>query len=56
LSDGKVGGELFIMPKNIGDGAAPAGATTDSTLLSCPLSLAQVNLCFVLLSSKVNNR
>ncbi len=29
LNDGKVGGELFIMPKNVGDAAAPAGATTD---------------------------
>jgi hypothetical protein len=29
LNDGKVGGELHIMPKNIGDAAPPAGATTD---------------------------
>ncbi len=29
LNDGKVGGELFIMPKNVGDAAALAGATTD---------------------------
>jgi hypothetical protein len=29
LNDGKVGREVFIMPKNSGDAAAPAGATTD---------------------------
>jgi hypothetical protein len=29
LNDGKVGGEVFIMPKDCGDAAAPAGATTD---------------------------
>jgi hypothetical protein len=29
LNDGKVGGELYLMPKNCGDAAAPAGATTD---------------------------
>jgi hypothetical protein len=29
MNDGKVGGEVFILPKNSGDAAAPIGATTD---------------------------
>jgi len=29
LNDGKVGGELYLMQKNCGNAAAPAGATTD---------------------------
>jgi hypothetical protein len=29
MNDGKVGSEVFILPKNSGDAAAPIGATTD---------------------------
>ncbi len=36
LNDGKVGGEMFIMPKNAGDTAAPAGATTDLHFMVLP--------------------
>ncbi len=36
LNDGKVGGELFVMPKNAGDTAAPAGATTNLHFMVLP--------------------
>jgi len=56
LNDGKVGGELFIMPKILETARHQLEQPLTSTLLSCPLSPAQANLCFALLSSKVNNR
>jgi hypothetical protein len=47
LNDGKVGGELYIMPKNCSNTAAPAGATTDVHFTVLPLSLARESLFYV---------
>ncbi len=54
LNDGKVGGELFIMPKNIGDGAAPAGATTDLhfTVLPFISGTGEPVLCAIIFKSE----
>ncbi len=54
LNDGKVGGELFIMPKNIGDAAAPAGATTDIhfTVLPFMLGTGEPVLCAITVRSE----
>ena len=54
LNDGKVGGEVFIMPKNCGDGAAPAGATTDLhfTVLPFISGTGEPVLCSIIFKSE----
>jgi len=54
LNDGKVGGEVFIMPKNCGDAAAPAGATTDIhfTILPFISGTGEPVLCSIIFKSK----
>jgi hypothetical protein len=54
LNDGKVGGELFIMPKNVGDAAAPAGATTDIhfTVLPFISGTGEPVLCAIIFKSE----
>ena len=54
LNDGKVGGELFIMPKNAGDTAAPAGATTDLhfTVLPFMSGTGEPVLCAIIFRSE----
>jgi hypothetical protein len=47
LNDGKVGDEVFIMPKDCSDAEAPAGATTDlhyTALLSPPGQMPQFSM------------
>jgi hypothetical protein len=54
LNDGKVGGELFIMPKNVGNAAAPAGATTDIhfTVLPFISATGEPVLCAIIFKSE----
>ncbi len=54
LNDGKVGGELFIMPKNVGVAAAPAGATTDIhfTVLPFMSGTGEPVLCAIIFKSE----
>ncbi len=54
LNDGKVGGEVFIMPKNCGDAAAPAGATTDLhfTVLPFISGTGEPVLCSIIFKSE----
>jgi hypothetical protein len=56
LNDGKVGGELYIMPKNVGDAAAPAGATTDIhfTLLAFISGTGEPVLCAIIFKSNLH--
>ena len=56
LNDGKVGGELYIMPKNVGDAAAPAGATTDIhfTLLPFISGTEEPVLCAIIFKSDLH--
>ncbi len=54
LNDGKVGGELFIMPKTVGDAAAPAGAMTDLhyTVLPFISGTGEPVLCAIIFKSE----
>jgi hypothetical protein len=54
LNDGKVGGEVFTMPKNCGDAAAPAGATTDIhfTILPFISGTGEPVLCSIIFKSE----
>jgi hypothetical protein len=54
LNDGKVGGKLFIMTKNIGNAAAPAGATTEIhiTVLPFMLGTGEPVLCAITVRSE----
>jgi len=56
LNDGKVGGELYIMPKNVGDAAATAGATTDIhfTLLPFISGTGEPVLCAIIFKSDLH--
>jgi hypothetical protein len=56
LNDGKVGGELFIMPKNVGDTAAPAGSTTDFyfTVLAFISGMGVPVLCAIIFKSELH--
>jgi len=51
-----VGGELYIIPKNVGDAAAPAGATTDIhfTLLAFISGTKEPVLCAMILKSDLH--
>jgi hypothetical protein len=45
LNDSKVGGEVYVMPKNFGDAAAPAGTTRicdNSMLLGFELDVSKI--------------
>jgi len=55
LNDGKVGGELYLMPKNSGDAAAPAGATTDLhfTVLPFISGTGEPVLCAIIFKSEL---
>lgn len=56
LNDGKVGGEVFIMPKNSGDATAPTGATTDLhfTILPFISGTGIPVLCTIIFKNKLN--
>ena len=56
LNDGKVGGELYLMPKNSGDAAAPAGATTDLhfTVLPFISGTGEPVLCAIIFKSEMH--
>ena len=56
LNDGKVGGEVFIMPKCSGDAAAPAGATTDIhfTVLPFISGTGEPVLCAIIFKSELD--
>ncbi len=54
LNDGNVRWELFILPKNIGDAAAPTGATTDLnfTVLAFFSGTCEPVLCTIIFKSE----
>ena len=56
LNDGKVGGELYLVPKNSEDAAAPAGATTDLhfTVLPFISGTGEPVLCAIIFKSELN--
>jgi hypothetical protein len=56
LNDGKVGGEVYFIPKDCSDAAAPAGATTDLhyTVLPFISGTGVPVLCTIIFKSEQN--